>query len=165
MIFKELQDDLFNRSLWEEGSGYVQCISADLRMGRGIAEQFNDHFDMKRRCEEYFGDYFSRSQNLIQYDSGEEIRDADVLHVPGIPVYNLVTKRDYWSKPTLQSMRHALMLLRRKAVYEDGIKRLLMPRIGCGLDRLRWKDVKALIFEIFKCLDVEIIVCRLREVV
>ena len=41
------------------------------------------------------------------------------------------------------------------------IKKLVMPKIGCGLDRLSWDKVEPMIQEIFKDLDIEIVVCYL----
>ena len=35
-----------------------------------------------------------------------------------------------------------------------GIKRLAMPRLGCGLDRLDWIAVQKLIVEIFEDVDI-----------
>lgn len=45
MIFKEKEMDLFE--LKDKGYDFVQCISFDLGMGKGIASQFNRHFDEK----------------------------------------------------------------------------------------------------------------------
>lgn len=39
------------------------------------------------------------------------------------------------------------------------INKLAMPLIGCGLDRLDWKDVNILIKEPFKDEDIDIRVC------
>ena len=44
---------------------------------------------------------------------------------------------------------------------EYGITKVAMPRIGCGLDRLNWDDVRPMIEEIFKDMDIEILVCVL----
>lgn len=165
MVFKEVLDDLFNRSLYHEGVHYVQCASADLRLGRGIAQQFNDHFDIKKKLMEHYGNYILVYDNHCVYLHGIGPIYSDVLSVPGTPVYTLITKRNYWDKPTNDSMYHALYLLRQKAYHVDGVTEFLMPKIGCGLDKLKWKDVKEMIFKIFGDTDASITVCRLREVV
>lgn len=164
MIFKALQDDLFNRALYHEGVYYVQCISADLRMGRGIATQFNDHFDMKRKLIKAYPNYIQRFDSSYCFVNGEEIHDADVLYVPGTPVFNLVTKRNYWDKPTLQSLDHSLMILLDMLLrsFPDDVE-LLMPKIGCGLDRLNWKFVRHIIFKRFYGSDINITICKLKE--
>ena len=38
------------------------------------------------------------------------------------------------------------------------IKKLAMPKIGCGLDRLQWSKVRENIKEAFKDIDIEIVV-------
>lgn len=51
--------------------------------------------------------------------------------------------------------------MREKIIKNGNIKRLVMPKIGCGLDRLSWEKVEPMIKEIFKNLDIEIIICYL----
>lgn len=42
-----------------------------------------------------------------------------------------------------------------------GIKKLAMPQIGCGLDRMDWNNVKEMILHIFQDIqDLEILVCK-----
>ena len=43
----------------------------------------------------------------------------------------------------------------------NGIKKIAMPLIGCGLDRLEWEDVKTIIINTFQDTDIEILICRL----
>lgn len=156
MMFNEIYDDLFNRALYHNGVCYVQCISADLRMDRGIAEQFNDHFDMKRKLMEKYK--IEDTINAFRHQK------AEVIFANGVPVFNLITKENYWEKPTIINMSEALKLLR---FYCEtfGIKELLMPKIGCGLDKLEWKDVKRIILKTFDDTDIKVTICKLREVV
>lgn len=69
-------------------------------------------------------------------------------------ILGLVTKDKYYEKPTLDNMRTALKSLhdRLDAVYyycddQPLLTEIMMPHIGCGLDKLNWKDVKEIIFE------------------
>ena len=39
-------------------------------------------------------------------------------------------------------------------------KKIAMPVIGCGLDRLEWSKVSEIIKEVFECTDIEILVCK-----
>lgn len=80
--------------------------------------------------------------------------------------FNLVTKEKYWQKPTYNSLKAVLInaKLYSLMVSDKGVKKpkpvkLAMPRIGCGLDRLQWDKVKAIIEEVFANTDVEILVC------
>lgn len=43
MIYKEYTDNLFNYN----NCTYVQCISADFKMGAGISLEFNKRFNIK----------------------------------------------------------------------------------------------------------------------
>ncbi len=44
---------------------------------------------------------------------------------------------------------------------EHGVKKLAMPRIGCGLDRLDWNKVRLMIKEIFKETYIEVTIYTL----
>jgi hypothetical protein len=41
------------------------------------------------------------------------------------------------------------------------IKKLAMPRIGCGLDKLDWNTVEEIIEEVFEGADIEIVIYKL----
>lgn len=78
-------------------------------------------------------------------------------------VLNLVTKSKYWQKPAYDSLRESLEYLHSIIVYPTKypngvicVKTLVMPRIGCGLDKLQWKNVKKMIKEIFEDTDITI---------
>lgn len=70
-------------------------------------------------------------------------------------ILGLVTKDRYYDKPTLDTMRAAIRELRTRletiAWYDDRDNPLrteiMMPHIGCGLDRLKWDDVKEILFD------------------
>ena len=51
--------------------------------------------------------------------------------------------------------------MKEKLSKNKNIKKLVMPKIGCGLDRLSWGKVEPMVQEIFKDLDIEIVVCYL----
>ena len=74
-------------------------------------------------------------------------------------VFNLVTKEKYWHKPTYQTLRAALVDM-RKHIERYDIKYVAMPMIGSGLDRLEWFKVSEIIKDVFKNTDVEILVVR-----
>ncbi|KAG5874371.1 hypothetical protein JTB14_001690 [Gonioctena quinquepunctata] len=46
-------------------------------------------------------------------------------------------------------------------IQEHNIQKLAIPRLGCGLDKLRWKQVKNMIYSIFQNIDIDILVCSL----
>ena len=145
MIIREEQRDLFTVP-----TDYilVHCISADLAMGAGIAKEFARR-GVKAELQKEYQDV--------------EVGDCLVSNATDWGVeFNLVTKEKYWQKPTYKTMRMALE--NAKHLCEDAINngytmKLAMPRIGCGLDKLEWSKVKAIIEEVFADIDVEILVC------
>ena len=60
-----------------------------------------------------------------------------------------VTKERYFNKPTYDSLRSSLQATKEHCVAHD-VTELAMPRIGCGLDRLEWSKVSAIIDDVFK---------------
>lgn len=128
-----------------QGYFIAHCISGDFTLGAGVAKQIDEAFNMK---------------NMLRMMWGNDGMSDEYWCAPCGNVLNLVTKRRYYQKPTLESLREALEDM-RKLVDEEGIKKIAMPKIGCGLDRLNWEDVSPMIQEIFDDADVEIMVCYL----
>lgn len=145
MIYKEINQDLFSMpdEYWK-----VQCISADLVMGKGIAVKFNEFYDMK---------------NIMKKCYGKEIPwqgHGMCRFVLGTPVFNLITKPYYYFKPSLKTMEEALREMKWYCSYYH-VDKLSMPQIGCGLDRLNWEEVSELIQKVFSDTEVEIVVCKM----
>lgn len=130
----ELRGDLFDSS-----ASLAHCVSECLTMGKGIAVEFKKRFG---RVEEL------RAQ-------GARVGSVAVLADGDRWVYFLVTKRRFSHKPTLESVRAALECCRDHAVAHD-VTRIAMPRIGCGLDGLRWEHVHALLCEVFSVTSIAI---------
>lgn len=146
MIYKEEIRDLFSVP---EDYYLAHCISADFRMGAGIAVEFNKRFDMRRKLKEEVPDYWEYMQTYNL--QGECILIDRVL--------NLITKEKYYHKPTYKSMKQALNMM--KIVCDaNNINKVAMPLLGCGLDRLQWDKVSKFIKEVFKDTDIEILVCK-----
>ena len=148
MTYKEEKRDLFT----VDDSYYLaHCISADFKLGAGIAVEFNKRFNCRNRLFEMYPasstPYWDKLQDKFKG-----------LCVITDPVYNLITKRNYWNKPTLATMKNALLWMKEDCEIRK-IDKLAMPMIGCGLDKLRWEDVSALIKETFMNTNVEILVC------
>ena len=145
MTIREEQRDLFTVP-----TDYilVHCISSDFAMGAGIAKEFTKR-GVKAQLQRKY-------QNV-------EVGDCLISHATDWDVeLSLVTKEKYWQKPTYKTMRMALedaKLLCCEGIMSDENVKLAMPRIGCGLDKLEWSKVKAIIKEVFADTDVEILVC------
>ena len=127
----------------------VHCISNDCAMGAGIALKFDKEFpNMKRRLIETIAAKRLRYPFSIMYVEAEQ------------RVINMVTKEKYWNKPTYNDFLHSLLDV-VQLCEKYNIKKLGMPKIGCGLDKLQWEKVKEMIEDNFKDLDIEIVVCYL----
>lgn len=144
MILKEEQRDLFTVP---KDYILVHCISADFAMGAGIAKEFARRGVKARLIENYCG--MTKAGGCVTTaTTGWRLE------------FNLVTKEKYWQKPTYDSLKTALINARILALMNgDKPVKLAMPRIGCGLDKLEWFKVKAIIEEVFADTDVEILIC------
>ena len=142
MEYRLIQDDIFNH----KDCYYAHCISRDYALGAGIAVEFDKRYDMRNRL-------------LKLAEEKPETLNEKCIEVEN--VFNLITKAKCWQKPSYESLEEALLEMREKISENRNIKKLVMPKIGCGLDRLSWDKVEPMIQEIFKGLDIEIIVCYL----
>lgn len=141
MRYKEQKKDLFS----VDNDYYLaHCISADFGMGKGIVVEFNKRFDMKNKLKQLYPNY------LQTWTNGDCLKEGKV--------FNLITKKRYYDKPTLITFKNALIKL-KETCLEENITKIAMPKIGCGLDQLNWNDVKRLLFETFEDTDIEIFVC------
>ena len=156
MIYKEIQGDLFN----DIDSHFVQCLSADIVAGAGIAVEFNNRFEMKNKL--------SKKYPHGVYIEGKVFKPTciyivnDYYDYKSLGTFNLITKEYVWQKPTYITMGAALKDLRNQ-VEEKQIKKLAMPLIGCGIDGLSFKFVRQLIIETFENLDIEITIYYLEK--
>lgn len=75
-------------------------------------------------------------------------------------IYYLVTKEKYYQKPTYASQKSSLCAMRDHCVSHS-VRRLAMPRIGCGLDLLQWSQVCQDLKDVFKDTDMTITVYSL----
>lgn len=150
MTYKEEIGDLFSVS---DDYYFAQCISADFAMGAGIAVQFNRYFDIKNRLINKYGHSFE--------DRWDAFNEHGTCLLEG-RVYNLITKKKYWFKPTYDTLKSALKAMRIMVINNPDVRKIAMPQIGCGLDQLQWDKVSEIIKEVFGELDVEVLICKLK---
>ena len=131
----------------------AHCISADFGMGKGIVVEFNKRFNLKNTLISNYPDFLERYDENIHFQkkNGCCIKEGRIL--------NLITKRNYWNKPTYQTIRASLKSMKDICISKD-IKKVAMPLIGCGLDRLEWDKVSEIIKSVFSDTDIEILVCK-----
>ena len=153
MKYKESRGNIFAES---SDFKFVQCISADLEMSKGIAPQFNKNFNTKEIINSYYpnGKILTKWHNDNSYDRGY------CIYID--PVYNLITKDLFFKKPNMITMENSLRQLKKLSLMNEDYK-LAMPKIGCGLDQLNWNKVSSLIKKIFSDTDTEIHVWYLKD--
>ena len=134
------------KDLFTMPQGYylAHCISADFTLGAGIAKTFDEVYNMR----------FKLFKNYDNY----EYHGGDVLPIDN--VFNLVTKDKHWHKPTYESLRKSLEMMKEWLNFLN-VTKLAMPWIGCGLDRLNKVEVYNIICEVFEDMDIEIVICEL----
>ena len=140
-IYTEVTGDLFTSPMT---ASYAHCISADLALGKGIAVDFKARFG---------GISELQAQHLT-------VGGCGVLHRESRYIYNLVTKSQYWHKPTYVTIASSLDAMRDHAIANN-VNHICMPKIGCGLDRLRWDFVEGLIKQCFSATLIQITVYTL----
>ena len=155
MVLKEINGDLFDMP---NDYALAHCISADFALGAGIAKEFNKRFGTR---DDLF--FTTCGHNMVDTWDDEtrethgnciitKYKDTDPF------VINLITKRNYWNKPTLKTIEEALDNM-KFCCFLYGISKIAMPRIGCGLDKQKWSDIKPLIEKVFGDTDFEIVIC------
>lgn len=72
-------------------------------------------------------------------------------------IYYLITKQSSWGKPTYQLLHSSLSAMQQH-MLKHNVKKLALPRIGCGLDGLNWAKVKDMLVEIFQADATELVV-------
>ena len=138
--YNEIKGDLFEHCEQEDRYA-VHCISADHVMGGGIAVPMAKKFDLRKAFELY--------DRLI-------VGEAYLVGKS----FSLVTKDNACDKPTYNDLYYSLADLFEKC-KKFGIKKLVMPKIGCGIDGLDWDKVRDIIKEVFGSIDIDILVCTL----
>lgn len=144
MKIKEVNADLFE--VYEKYQDCCCChaISSDYALGKGIAREFNFRYDMRNKLNKMYSNYKGSYPNCLLVER----------------TFNLVTKDRYYNKPTYKTIEMSLKLMKEQCLIL-GVKKLCMPLIGCGLDKLQWDKVKDIIINIFEDTDISIVICRI----
>ena len=142
-LVEEKTGDLFSSP---SHMSLAHCISQDCAMRKGIAKQFVERFGQVDEIRK----------------QGIKVGGVAVLRQKERYIYNLVTKEKYYEKPTMTTLRNSLTEM-QKHMQKKGVEGVAMPRIGCGLDLLQWRQVKQLLEEVFKNSDSNIVVYTREE--
>lgn len=146
----EKQGDLFKDSTV---SVFAHCVSRDLAMGRGIALEFKRRFGSVFELQCQRKDVGEVAVLNLREDAAlirmrqQEGLGSGFVYIPNF-IYYLVTKANYYDKPTMDTLRQSLVAMREHMILH-GVTTVGIPRIGCGLDGLKWPRVKELLMEVF----------------
>lgn len=125
----------------------VNCVGV---MGAGLAKQFKDKYpnmfeDYKNWCGTIAGIGILRVYERFSFD-----RPLFIINFP---------TKYHWKDPSrLEYIESGLATL-VFVVKKLGIKSVAIPKLGCGLGGLEWKDVNSLFKKYLFDLDVQVIVC------
>lgn len=112
----------------------VNCVGV---MGRGVALQFKERFPdnfkaYKRACDR--GEVMPG--HMFVFDRGEEMYPRWIINFP--------TKRHWRVASRMEDVSAGLDDLARQ-ITRLGIRKIVLPPLGCGLGGLVWTDVRSLI--------------------
>lgn len=123
------------------------CISSDGRMGAGIALEFTKQFPTLR----------GKLIKILHHSHVGKMVEYKIPDGSGY-IFNLITKEKYHNKPTYETVEQSL-----KDMYNfcknNKIQYLAIPMLGSGLDRLNWYKVERILKQVFRDLDIKIVMC------
>ena len=122
----EVKGNLFScKYIFMPNVAIAHCVSADYALGAGFAREIENRYSIRNKLKQIGSGVYPDS---IYCDS----------------IINIVTKQNYWNKPTYETF--TLALIKTLSVCkEHNVKLLIMPRIGCGLDKLDWDKCREII--------------------
>ena len=116
---------------------YAQCISQDAAMFRGVSLGFMKVFPELKKL---------RERNILG-----TLGFAFPVKTGSGFVYNLVTKKYYYGKPTIGLLHDSLVSMHHHAL-DNGVHGIKMPLLGSGCDKLNFcEDVFPLLLNVFGC--------------
>eukprot|EP01084_Bolivina_argentea_P128122 226514_1 len=135
---------LENTDLWTcpITSSLCHCVALDLGMSAGIAVDFVNKFNSRKELEE---------QNA-------QIGECAILKRNNRFIYYLITKPISKKPPNnYDGLIKSLQFMKTHAL-KNNVKQISMPKIGSGLDRLKWDKVENILKNTFKDTDISITV-------
>lgn len=151
MFFHESKIDI--KDVAGKNAIVAHCIAADLGWGSGIAPVIiRDIYDAEKQCR------YKCSNNPDGFTGNLVPGDILPITTERGTFVNLITKEHSWDKPTYSQLTKSLVAFKDWIVssWTDIPREIIMPRIGCGLDRLDWDVVKYIIQGVFREFPVDI---------
>jgi len=103
---------------------------------------------------------FRRKFEQINIKKEQTKNVKDIAHIKhnGRDVLYIIAKEFNQQKPTLETFFKSIINF-RKFCEENEIRKIGLPRMGSGLDKLKWKEVRTIIRYIFKTSKIKVIIC------
>jgi len=140
--------EIIGGNLFDAPNSYplVHCISSDFALSAGLARIIDKKYDVRNLLLKKYMQYeYNGKGEMLPVFNYKYHKD----------IYNLVTKLYYFNKPTYNSLEESLYSLRCYCKNWK-IENLAMPKIGCGLDKLKWEKVLPIIKDIFGKTDINV---------
>ena len=120
---------------------------------------FPETWELSQGIAKEFRERFNHLEPLKSLNKG--VNEICEVEENGRMIYYLITKENYWEKPTYETLFIALQNL--KSIMQAGkINSISMPRLGCGLDGLKWHKVRTMLRFIFSGTDIKVTICHNR---
>ena len=137
----------------------AHCVSSDLRFGLGVARQIREKFGQMNEIRVQDCSVGEVAVTCPIRTAATCPSAVAVVHPPRF-IFHLFTKSFCFQKPSEASIERCLWELRRKMV-NLGVKDVQAPKLGSGLDKMKWEKVLAIIGRVFDNPVVNIHICSL----
>ncbi|KAE9522208.1 hypothetical protein AGLY_017390 [Aphis glycines] len=129
------------KNIFQTNSEYsiAHCISADLKMNKGLAAQIKNKF----------GDASAQLKNLKPM-----VGEAIPINMGNRTIYYLITKQKYFLKPTYDNIKTTLQNL-KKTMNKLHDYKIAISTIAAGLNKRNWSMTKQLIYHEFQNSNIE----------
>lgn len=118
------------------------AIPADLSFGSATARQIDAFYGLRDKLEKAVEKYEDECEDL---ETGW-LKAGDTICIENIFV--MLTTNKKYQRPTLDTIRSCVRVIAEEC-YENKIRYLAMPRVGCGHGHLNWDVVKEAILDEF----------------
>lgn len=147
-MIEERIGDLFAQEDLKALAHGCNCAGA---MGKGIAVGFKERYPQMYKLYQSFCKAGAVPGEVFPYYDW----DTDVV------IYNLMTQRHWTTPATIEAIEQSVRTM-MEMLQDIQIKTVGIPKIGCGLGGLDWKDVQPLLEKISEEYKVTIVVVSLQ---
>jgi hypothetical protein len=137
--YEERQVDLLSLPVYYH---IAFAIPADLSFGSTTARQIDAFYGLRNKLEKAVEKYEDECEDL---ETGW-LKAGDTICIENIFV--MLTTNKKYQRPTLETIRSCVRAIAEEC-YENKIRYLAMPRVGCGHGHLDWDVVKEAILDEF----------------